>query len=401
MLDQIGVVCSLLILSAMSIIVNSFCIYIIKKTTSFHKKPSSIFVVSLLIIHLFQAVFVFPLYAAKKMKVKNFYWAQFFSNGFLFTYLLSYYGVCFGVLNISLDRFLATYLLMKYKIYINFKNTLIVILMTWLYITLLCLIPFIPKSAKHKSITADGNYTGDSSLTNMSTSYNINIQPKTTSSSRLNISSYSETFKGNHTISMASPETKDKTKGQFYYYVPQNEWTVFMLFFNAALPLGIIILCYMYVIYRLIELNKSQRQRKESTATFISTSGKIKARELNRYTQATRLTMVLTATYSILWSPSIIYYTILSVCEVGCFVDNWDNSSTEKHIVYIIKYLSFLNSLFSPLVYCFHHSELRTKFCIMQKQYVSNQSSITETNENRHSIHNIEMTNLVESNHGM
>lgn len=367
MLDQAAVVSSLLILSLLSFVLNTFCIYIIRQTKSFRSKPSSLLLLNLLSTHLLQAVFVFPLYAAKKMKVKDFYWARIISNGFLFTYLLSFYSVCFGVLNISLDRFLATYLLTKYKKFVNFRNTLIAITISWIYMTLLCLIPFIPRD----SVSAAKDATNTSIGLKMGSILNSTITPFLKSSQGKSMNA----------------------KRQFYYYTPQSEWTVFMLFCNAAIPLGIIVLCYLYVGIRLNSFSKSYETQSETNTrqTLTSKDGKTKFKEFKKYKQVTIITIILTLTYSIFWSPSIIYYTVLSVCPNKCFPTAWDNSFTEKHIVFIIKYVSFLNALFSPVIYCFRHPRMKEKMYQLKTGVKYRRTSVSMEESARFSIHNIKL----------
>ena len=431
MLDVTAVVCSLVILSIISIVLNSFCIYIIKTNTKFHEKPSSVFVMNLLITHLFQSIFVFPLYAGKKLKVDNFYMAQFFSNGFRLTYLLSFYGACFGVLNISLDRFLATYLLNRYRIYVSFKNVLIVIAVTWLYVFVLCLIPFVPESKSEDiveavsvstnssvELTVSSTYVHNRTLYVNTSSYPHDVvvsstvdTPLNATTSRYNFSAnteainFNETRTGksdffntsfnvsNHenTTTLSGFTAKKNSRRKFYYYIPQKEWTVFMVFCNAALPLVLIILCYTYVVFRLKRLKFGQPRRLNRGVP--CNENMLKVKEFRKYQLVTYLTLVLSVTYTICWSPSIIYYTIFSVCEQTCFVVNWDDSFIEKHVVYIIKYLSFVNSLCSPLIYCFHHPEMQRQLSKMRHTFAI-QPEPPNPNKYKLSIHHIQLNEL-------
>ena len=355
MLDVTAVVCSLVILSIISIVLNSFCIYIIKTNTKFHEKPSSVFVMNLLITHLFQSIFVFPLYAGKKLKVDNFYMAQFFSNGFRLTYILSFYAVCMCVLNIAVDRFLAIYLLTAYKVYVTFKAILTVTSFTWVYIILLCMVPFIPHSghqhdstytAIHNSIpysssmndTPSSRYTFDNkeSLYTHGPITSKKIAKKLSESSYINLNitnrlqfneSNEKTNLPTGEIINSSPSTPRISNSSltFYYYVPQKEWTIFMLFFNAALPLVMTISCYVYIVCKLRALNKTH-----TTTSNTKVESHKTMKEYTKHKHVTYLTFILTITYTICWSPSIIYYTMLSVCEHRCFVRNWDYSITEK-----------------------------------------------------------------------
>lgn len=330
-MDLTTIVSSLIVLSLISIVLNCACISVIKRKISLTEKPSTILILNLLITHLFQGIFVFPMYAGKKMKVKDLFWARFFNTGFLFTYMLSFYGVCLGVLSISFDRFLATYLLNRYKVYVTFRNIVRFLIGTWIYVIVLCLIPFIPTASKKdvKINTTSAAIVGN---------FSMNLATNSTNS--------------------ASSEKRIK----YNFYLPQNEWTVFMLFLNAALPLLLIVLCYIYVVYRLKQLENTRSGHSNTTN---GTTGKFgtntseKVKGFKKYKEITQLSMILTSIYFIMWSPSVIYYTLLSVCDQRCFVQNWDNSVAEKHVVYIIKYLSFLNAILSPILYCFRHPDMK------------------------------------------
>ena len=159
MLDLTGVTLSLLLLSFFAILLNTFCLHVIRIRKSFRSKPSTLFLINLLLTHLVQAILVLPMYVGKSFKPDQVFAKRLFKNGFLFTYLLSFYGVCFGVLLISFDRFLATYLLNKYKIYVTSRNALWGIIVSWLYIFILCLIPFAPRQdAASKILNRYKNY---------------------------------------------------------------------------------------------------------------------------------------------------------------------------------------------------------------------------------------------------
>lgn len=340
MLNQTAVVCSLVILSFLSIVLNSIALYLIISRKSFYKKPSSRLILNLLYTHLFQAVFVIPLYAGKKMKVDDFRWAQFFSNGFRVTYFISFYVVVLSVLAITTERFLATYLMSSYKIYVTIRNVSILIVVVWIYVFVLCTIPFIPHVTEQQQTPPESCINGTMlSINKMDSNHSNTIQSddliKMTQTSIQNVS-----ILANLTGNCTSLWDQEPTKA-FYIYIPQNPWTLFMLFVNAALPLLMIILCYVYIIHRLRTLNMIQSHEHSK-----------------KFQHVTHLSIVLISIYCILWTPSIIYYTVLAVCEDSCFPKDWDGSFTEKHTGYIIKYLAFLNSLLSPIIYCYFSPSL-------------------------------------------
>lgn len=386
MLEISAVVASLLILSLLSLLLNIFCIRITIKSTKFNEKPSIAFILNLLFIHVFQALVVYPVYAAKKLTegfvgtdgssfVSHCFWKNSFNDLFLISYLISFYGTCLSALNISLDRFLATYLLKRYKLYVSIKNVLRVISITWIYVLLLCGLPFLSKKdntldvecaeMKRCAKVMDDSSTykdvcsiGDDSIRN---SIKFFVEKITTTHSGDRIPTECSTFFAksinltfpntamspvfkNNTYNHAENKTSNpKCQRWKHSYIPQKEWTIFMVFFNSAMPLLITILCYVYVILRLKKL-------KPLCKSINDNRNMLKVKEFHKYQCVTRLTLFISFAYTLCWSPSIIYYTVLSVCE-KCFPDNWDNSVTEKHLVYIIKYLLFINSLLSPLIY--------------------------------------------------
>lgn len=313
-MDQIAVVCALVILAFLSVTLNVIALCLIKRKKAFCEKPSSRLILNLLATHLFQAILVLPLYAGKKMKVEDLEWARFFSNGFRVSYFISFYVVVFSALAITIERFLAIYLLNSYKIYVNIKNISMVIIIIWIYVTLLCLIPFIPEETP--AVVSTDICAANSTIHINETIKNIN----STQTDNTNCTTVNMKWKTNN----------------FYIYNPQEEWTVFMLFANAALPLLIIIMCYVYIIYRLRRLIVSKDVERNK-----------------RFNHITYLSIVLISIYCVLWTPTIIYYTILSVCDKTCFPENWDGSFTESHVSFIIKYQAFMNNLLSPIIYCY------------------------------------------------
>lgn len=131
---------AIVILSTTSVFVvllNSFCVYIILQSKKLARKPSSILILSLLTLHLIQGACVMPFYALKKS-----YDNKAFCDLFRLTYMITFYGACLNVLLISIDRLLATILMMSYKVKVTTKRAITVITLSWLYIISICMIPF-------------------------------------------------------------------------------------------------------------------------------------------------------------------------------------------------------------------------------------------------------------------
>lgn len=312
MLNIIAVEISLFTLSLMGIVLNAMCIYILRTSRTLKSKASSLLILNLLVLHLGQSIFVFPFYALKKMKFSNFTFIKFVANGWRLTYIISFYGTVLCVLYISFDRFLATYLLNKYKTLVTVKRMKIAIIGLWVYITALCCIPFIPEVK-----SGDGN-----------NSNNTYIKP------------------------------------QKYVYIPQKAWVVFMLSVNTVLPYILILICYIFIIRKLSKLQSLKDDSYVDSSSPITLNESLnntqtlREKDLKRYKRVTRLTLVLSVAYGIFWSPSVVYFIILETCS-SCFSKDWDGSNTEQHLGFIIKYLAFMDAIAAPLIYCFMHSEFR------------------------------------------
>ena len=314
MLDTVGVVSSLLALSAISIFLNSVCLYVIRSRRAFRDRPSIIFLTNLFWTHLLQGAVVLPLYIGRLLLSRDTFLLRFLQNGFRLFNIISFYGVCSGVLLISVDRFLATFLLNKYKVYVTLTSTRNAVAGAWVYVVLLCLVPFLP------------TVTPSSSFYSCGTGRNNSGEPSVQAN---------------------------------FYYVPQKQWTVFMLFCNALLPFVIIVVCYIYVMKTINQLKRTHVRRKESEFPLSHKDGEKKLMDFKRHKELTYLTLILSVVYFLLWTPSVVYYTVLSVCECQCFPTRWKGTTSEKRISFSIKYMSYLNALFSPVVYFFCHKEMR------------------------------------------
>ena len=299
MLDTPTAVTFLLILAVAAIILNSLCIYIIRATKSLWNKPSSMLILNLLIVHFFQGLFVLPLYAAKKFTIKSFLWARFVNNSFRVTYMITFYGTVLGVFCISVDRFLATYWLNLYKPRVTMKRVCIGLFLLWMYNFALCMIPFVPPASR----------------------------------------------------------TYRNSSKTMYFYNQQDEWMIFMLLVNTALPYILIVIIYTYIIYRLRILSANHSRSGEGLIKQNSTL-KMRDKDLKRYRQVAYLTFVLTVSYAVFWTPSLIYYPMLSFCK-SCFHKGFQDSNLEQHLGFITKYLAFSDAVAAPLIYCFYHADFR------------------------------------------
>ena len=73
----------------------------------------------------------------------------------------------------------------------------------------------------------------------------------------------------------------------------------------------------------------------------------------------TKITMVLSLTYGILWGPCILYYTLMSVCEDTCFPKDFFISTEEQYIGFFVKFFVFCDAIAGPIIYCLNHKDFR------------------------------------------
>ena len=318
------------------------------------------------------------------------------------------------MLLIGVDRFLASYLLTKYKQYVTLRNVKYTLVCVWVYICCLCLIPFAPDNSGstgkfNSSIVSAGNYSNMSSgalkmagaFFNASTD-NIRskslpddgkvnrsrdsflLMPAVALDKNRQHNNENRQFIGNHNRQpdnkrnvSACSDLENLFRGRGHFYRPQEEWTTFMLAFNAALPYISICICYLNIIhcFRAIDARDNARQssiahRTTNTENFpddgasrqrLLKDEKRKRKKSRDTVEVVRFSFAISTIYFVLWTPSIIYYTTHSLCADKCFPQGWDGSVGEKQLVFVLKGLSYLNGLFSPLVYGYRYRHFYRK----------------------------------------
>ena len=311
---------SLFALSMLAIVLNSLCLHIIRKSPSLNGKASLRLIANLLCIHLFEGTIVFPSYAGKRLQSTSLFWARLFNNGFRFSYMISFYGNCLSVLAISTDRFLSVYLLKRYSVIVNMRRVNQFLIVLWIYVIGLSIIPFFDIKQTNESF----HYTRD-------TENNTNI----TADYRL------------------------------YYYVQADEWTIFMLCLNCAVPYLLVVLCYVYIISKLkqMEIFEEEYGNKNERFELVNIQGekvklKKKVKEILSSKQLTYIALLVAVIYGVCWVPSIIYYLLWNFCKT-CFSANYEESTQETYISYIVKYFAFMNAVATPAIYCFRHTEFK------------------------------------------
>ena len=81
-------------------------------------------------------------------------------------------------------------------------------------------------------------------------------------------------------------------------------------------------------------------------------------RKSAHYRRVTRLTFRIVLIYGITWTPSIIYYSIVTMTP-DIFDASYYVSPLEMVFTYTIKYITFFNAATAPVIYCYNHTMFR------------------------------------------
>ncbi|XP_057291669.1 G-protein coupled receptor 52-like [Hydractinia symbiolongicarpus] len=321
-MDQNFTSVMMVIMSLMSIVIvviNVTCIYVILASTLLRHKTTTILIVSLLFFHLLQGLFVIPFYTAKKSSISNETAKKIICDGFRFSYMVTFYGVCVNVLLISVDRFLAVKLLTSYKLIVTDRRVKAVTLAVWLYMFLVCLIPFIDIQRTESNKTTACNYN----------------QPR--------------------------------------------EWTIFMLLCNTMLSYIVISYCYSYIYVKLsVSENKT---RSSSSEPMTNQPEQIERLRDSVYSEdgsqrddscrkIIKLTFIIVIVYGVTWTPSIIYYLLVSISPF-LFSQDYYNSTTESYVTFFVKFVSFFDAIGAPVIYCYFHTDFRHEFLTVWEKCVA------------------------------
>lgn len=291
----------LLLLTIISTTLIGFCLYTIcKSKRNLLRRPSIAFILNVLLVHLYQSIVVIPLYAGKKYKFCDPYTAGKVCDVFRFTYMISYYCSVLSVLLIAIDRFIATHFILKYRHLVTRSRVLTVILLMWIYVIILCSIPF---------------FKGDKEAD----------------------------FKLNST-----------TNHLICTYTPTKEWSSFMLIANCILPYVALLILYKFISNVVLKLKLRQKERGES---FKLVNNPLDEQGNKENHSITTLSVILAFAYFILWSPSVFYHIVRSFCPVKCFHKDFNSSTLEGYLGFLTKYIAFLDTIAAPIIYCFSHDE--------------------------------------------
>lgn len=319
----------MIVLSIWATLLNSLCIIIIGRSRALIKRPSALLILNLLIVHWVQGTVVFPFYTAKKAKVISLYWAGIICDGFRFTYMVTFYAAIMAVFLISLDRLLATCLVLRYKELVTRKKVIAVASFTWCYVIVLCLLPFKSEEAE----LANTPLLGDN---------------------------------GTLTMTMVNDSKISSQKPKICSYSQSSLWTILMLTLNCAVPYVAITVIYQRIMSHVNVIQSRTERSRTITSAPINTPplkgerfSKFKDKERQQYVTITRIAIIMCISYFFFWLPSVIYFITLKLCPNRCFPTGYHESVAEKYVSFFTKYLAYLDAVASPIIYCVMSGEFR------------------------------------------
>lgn len=322
----------MIVLAICTTLLNSLCIIIIGKSKSLMKRPSALLLLNLLVVHWLQGTLVFPFYAAKKANVVFTHWISVICDGFRFTYMVTFYAAIMAVFLISIDRLLATCLVLRYRQIVTRKKVLITIAFAWSYVVALCVLPFLQQ---------------DSSEREVSQSLLGNNMSLTTDNSTI---------------------VKGIKKRSICSYSQSDLWTILMLTLNCAVPYVVITVIYQQILSHVnVIQTRTERSRTVITAPDDCVTPqvnhekmcKFKDKEQKQYEAMTRIAVIMCISYFFFWLPSVVYFVTLKLCPEKCFPKGYNESMAEKYVAFFTKYLAYLDAVASPLIYCVMSGEFR------------------------------------------
>ena len=300
------------------------------------KRPSTLLILNLLVVHLFQGFVVFPFYAAKKTDITSYRARQIVCDGFRFTYMTSFYAAIMAVFLITLDRLIATCFVLRYRQIITKQRIAAMLVFKWIYVIALCLIPFKDNGDSKKNMILRDNKTV---ANNMTSSPLVKLSPEC-------------------------------------HYHQSQLWTILMLIINCALPYGLVIIFYFRILSSInIIQHRTERSRTCTSTSLVPYNGNLETRshslsppcqrtvslkdkEREQLHTITRTCVIIGISYLFLWLPSVIYYVIFRACP-ECFPENWEQTSEEQYVAFFMKFLAFLDATAAPFIYCVMSMEFR------------------------------------------
>ena len=292
---MIPIVVFLIISAILVSILNAYSIIIVIYCKRLHK-TSHIAILSLLVGHLIQGIFVLPVYAYERSDIPK---SKAVCAMFRFTYLFSNYICCLSVLVVSLDRFLAVKFPLKYKTKLTSKLMTRILVFLWLYVFLMCLFPFIPSQGSEQKCS----YTPQKEW--------------------VLIMLLGHTMIPFFVIIICYVFMYKKIVSVLQRRDPKSS--------HCSLP----------------ESERTTETRKRVMSV---------REQLNK----TNVTFFIVIAFFVCRGPSFIYYLLLTICKNECFhshyykmfSENYDESLEKETTGFFIKYLTLLDGFLSPLIYC-------------------------------------------------
>lgn len=134
------------------------------------------------------------------------------------------------------------------------------------------------------------------------------------------------------------------------HYRPSKEWSIAMLSVNTFLPM-ILIICFYVVIFVTARYSRHCATIENQTLVAI---------------RIAKISAAVISTFLLCWGPSFVYYFLMSVCPT-CFSSSYNNSTTEKTMTFLMKFLTFLDGVFAPVIYCLNHRGFQSGFQSFKK----------------------------------
>ena len=390
-------------LSLLTTSLNAMCIRLILKSRQMMKRNSSVLILNLLFIHLFQGVIAFPFYAAKKSDntVMSPWLQRVVCDGFRFTYMTSFYASVMAVFLVTADRFLATCFVLRYREMVTRRKVVFALIGQWVYVVTLCLLPF-----KYNGDNNDTTYkilNMNETLSNNSTT----ITPQITNTNNTFVTTeppYNTTLT-NVTLTPAISyilHTPSSLLSPQCGYNQTQIWTISMLIINCAVPLALIIVFYFCILTSINVIQHRTERSRTCTKTNLMEyirSDKLETMsgekpktllvdcEKSRLHQITRTCIIITTSYFLFWLPSVIYYVTFRACP-DCFPTNWELEPREKYIAFSMKFLAFVDAIATPVIYCVMSKEFRRQINKdrEQRSIIDSQSNFTSNVNFNHQL---------------
>ena len=317
---NVPVVATISVVAVLVTTINLFCLVVIV-CSKLMRKPAHLAISALVIAHLAQGLFVIPSYAVKRADfIHDIHHKGILCDVFRFSYLVTNYCICLSLLVITIDRVLASRFPFRYRHKVTYRRMMGVMGVVWIYVLLMCQIPFVPKDGHHK------------------------------------------------------PGCK---------YKPQKEWVMTMLFGHTLLPFILILCSYIYIFKKTSIFSQQQEPVMSSNKStkFDIASSRRRSSGMNQQ-RTFKTCFIIVICYVLCWGPSLFYYVLTNICK-PCFPKDYKDSYTEEIVGFVMKVLTFLDGILAPIIYLANNASFKVSVELVKKR-ISGQSKHTYQVNNRH-----------------